>query len=298
MPSPYSLNTGRVRRKHKSKKEGVLKMNVYEIVTDRIIKKLESGVIPWRKPWNPNGAVSWDTQREYRGINAMLLEPGEYATFQAITKAGGKVKKGAKSQIAVFWKMFDGTDEEGKAKQVPYMRYYSVFEINTQCEGMKSKRKDVEAHEHNPIEAAEQIKEGYQHCPPISFAPGKAYYRPSTDEISVPDISDYNNPEEFYSTLFHEMVHSTGHKSRLHRSGITAVAAFGSEIYSKEELVAEIGSAMLCTVAGIDQTTFDNSASYINSWLRKLREDSKMIVSAASQAQKAADHIRGISEKH
>jgi antirestriction protein ArdC len=268
--------------------------NVYEIVTDRIIKKLESGVIPWRKPWNSCGAVSWDTQREYRGINAMLLDPGEYATFRAITKAGGKVKKGAKSQIAVFWKMMDGTDSEGNPKQIPYMRYYSVFEINTQAEGLKSKRKDVEPHEHNPIQEAEEIKEGYRNCPPITFAPGKAFYVPSTDSISVPEINDYDNPEEFYSTLFHEMTHSTGHKSRLHRSGILDIAAFGSETYSKEELVAEIGAAMLCTVAGIDQSTFENSASYISGWLRKLKGDSKLIVSAASQAQKAADHIRGI----
>jgi len=267
-------------------------LNVYEIVTERIIKKLESGVIPWRKPWNSCGAVNWETQREYRGINAMLLEPGEYATFKHITEKGGKVKKGAKASIAVFWKMLDTEDEK---KKIPYLRYYSVFEINTQVEGLKSRRKDVEALEHKPIEAAEQIKEGYQHRPPITFAPGKAFYRPSSDEISVPAITDYHNPEEFYSTMFHEMVHSTGHKSRLNRSGITDVAAFGSETYSKEELVAEIGAAMLCTVAGIDQATFDNSASYISSWLRVLKSDSKMIVSASSQAQKAADHIRGIA---
>lgn len=269
--------------------------NVYEIVTERIIKKLESGVIPWRKPWNSNGAVSWDTQREYRGINVMLLDPGEYATFQAITKAGGKVKKGAKSQIAVFWKMFE--DKDDPEKKIPYLRYYSVFEINTQVEGLKSKRKDAKSYEHDPIEAAEQIKEGYRNAPPITFAPGKAYYVPAKDIISVPALTDYHNPEEFYSTMFHEMVHSTGHKSRLHRSGILDVAAFGSETYSKEELVAEIGAAMLCTVAGIDQSTFENSASYINGWLRKLKGDSKLIVSAASQAQKAADHIRGIKTR-
>ena len=270
-------------------------VNVYEIVTERIIKKLESGVIPWRKPWNSCDAVTWETQREYRGINAMLLDPGEYATFNKIKESGGKVKKGAKAQIAVFWKMIDGEDSEGNPKKIPYLRYYSVFEINSQVEGMDSKRKDKEALEHNPIDSAEQIKEGYQHCPPITFAPGKAFYRPSTDSISVPAITDYHNPEEFYSTMFHEMVHSTGHKNRLNRSGIINVAAFGSETYSKEELVAEIGAAMLCTVAGIDQTTFENSASYVSSWLRVLKGDNKMIVTAASQAQKAADHIRGIA---
>lgn len=269
-------------------------VNVYDIVTERIIKKLEQGVIPWKKPWNSSGAVSWDTQREYRGINAMLLDPGEYATFNKIKESGGKVKKGAKSQIAVFWKMVDGADAEGNPKKIPYIRYYSVFEINTQVEGLESKRKDAEAIEHNPIESAEQIKEAYQDAPPISYAPGKAYYVPAKDIISVPALTDYHNPEEFYSTMFHEMVHSTGHKSRLNRSGVTGIASFGSETYSKEELVAEIGSAMLCTVANIDQSTFENSASYISGWLRVLKGDNKLIVSAASQAQKAADHIRGI----
>ena len=272
------------------------KQTVYEMVTERIIKKLESGVIPWRKPWNSSGAVAWDTQREYRGINAMLLEPGEYATFNKIKEAGGKVKKGAKGQIVVFWKMFE--NEEDPDKKIPSLRYYTVFEINTQVEGLKSKRKESETHNHSPIESAEQIKEAYQNCPLISYAPGKAFYMPSTDSISVPEINDYNNPEEFYSTMFHEMVHSTGHKSRLNRSGITAIAAFGSETYSKEELVAEIGSAMLCTVAGIDQTTFENSASYVSSWLRALKGDPKMVVFAASQAQKAADHIRGIKAEY
>jgi len=272
------------------------KQSVYELVTERIIKKLESGVIPWRKPWNSCGAVAWETQKEYRGINAMLLEPGEYATFNKIKEAGGKVKKGAKGQMVVFWKMFE--NEEDASKKIPFLRYFTVFEINTQCEGLKSKRKDAPINEHSPIETAEQIKEAYRNCPPISYAPGKAFYMPSADSISVPEINDYNNPEEFYSTMFHEMVHSTGHKSRLNRTGITAIAAFGSETYSKEELVAEIGAAMLCTVAGIDQTTFENSASYVSSWLRALKGDPKLVVFAASQAQKAADHIRGIKAEY
>lgn len=272
------------------------KATVYEMVTERIIKKLEEGVIPWRKPWNSCGAVNWETQKEYHGINAMLLEPGEYATFNKIKESGGKVKKGAKGQMVVFWKMFE--NEEYPEKKIPFLRHYTVFDINTQVEGLETRRKDIGVHEHNPIESAEQIKEAYRNCPPISYAPGKAYYMPSTDSISVPEINDYNNPEEFYSTMFHEMVHSTGHKSRLNRSGITGIAAFGSETYSKEELVAEIGAAMLCTIAGIDQTTFENSASYVSSWLRALKGDPKLIVFASSQAQKAADHIRGIKAEY
>lgn len=269
--------------------------SVYQIVTDRIIKKLQEGVVPWRRPWNSAAAVNWVTQKEYRGINTMLLDPGEYATFKQVSEHGGKVKKGSKSSIIVFWKMNEYEDDDSdEIKKIPFLRYYRVFEINTQCEGLESRRTDSETYEHDPIESAEKIKEGYKDCPPVTFAPGKAFYRPSTDSISVPAISDYHNPQEYYSTLFHEMVHSTGHKKRLHRNGFDEIAAFGSESYSKEELVAEMGAAMLCTVSGIDNATIDNSAAYIGSWLRKLKNDPKMVIIAAGQAQKAADYIQEI----
>ncbi len=271
--------------------------SVYEIVTGQIIKKLEQGVIPWRRPWNSsNQAVSWKTQKPYRGINVMMLEPGEYATFKQISEAGGKVKKGETGHIVVFWKWNELEDgESGKTEKAPILRYYKVFEINRQCEGMKSRRKDGETYEHDPIEEAQKIVEGYRNSPPVTFAPGRAFYAPSTDSISVPAISDYKVPQEYYSTLFHEMVHSTGHKRRLNREGVQGVAAFGSEIYSREELIAEIGAAMLCGVSGIVQETLDNSAAYVASWLRRLKDDSRLIVYAAAAAQKAADYIQGIA---
>ena len=274
----------------------VEKKNIYEIVTGKIVQKLELGVVPWRMPWNPNGQpVNWKTQKPYRGINTMILDAGEYATFKQIQEAGGKVKKGEKGNIVVFWKWTEVVDAEtGEAKKVPFLRYYKVFEINSQCEGFASRRKDCEVYNHNPIEAAEQIIKGYRDCPPITFKPGEAFYRPSTDSISVPALTEYKIQQDYYSTTFHEMVHSTGHKDRLNREGITKKAAFGSEIYSKEELVAEIGASMLCGVAGIDNSTLDNSASYIQSWLRKIKEEPKLIVTAAAQAQKAADYIQGI----
>jgi len=276
-------------------------MNVYEIITEKIIKKLEEGTVPWCKPWNSTGqAVNWKTQKPYRGINAFMLDPGEYATFKQIQDAGGKVKKGAKGHIIVFWKWLEVEDEEtGEKKTIPFLRYYKGFEINTQVEGLQSKRKD-EQYDHDPIEAAEKIIEGYQDGPPVTFAPGKAFYRPTTDMISVPALSDYHKPEEFYSTIFHEMVHSTGHHSRLNRKGVAKqAAAFGSETYSKEELIAEMGAAMLCGVAGIDNSTIDNSAAYINGWLRKIKKaDKKLVVHAAGAAQRAADYIQGLQHKN
>ena len=268
--------------------------SVYEIVTERIIKKLEAGTVPWRRPWSNYHAVNWLNQKAYRGINTMLLEAGEYATYKQVTEAGGTVKKGQKANLIVFWKWMIKEDQEtGEKQEFPFLRYYNVFEINTQCEGLQSKRKEQEFN-HNPIEEAELIKEGYQDAPLITFSPGKAFYSPSNDTISIPPLKDYEKPEEYYSTMFHELVHSTGHSSRLKRPGIIQPAGFGSETYSKEELVAEIGAAMLCAVSGIDNTTVDNSASYIASWLRRLKEDSRLVVMAAAQAQKASDYIQGI----
>jgi len=269
---------------------------VYQMVTDEIIKKLEAGTIPWRKPWRDTRAVNWKTQKPYRGINALLLDPGEYLTFKQVQEAGGKVKKGAKYHIVVFWKWLEKKNEEtGNLEKIPFLRYYRVFELS-QIEGLKSRRKDSETFYHDPIEAAEKIIEGYQYRPLITFAPGRAYYNPQTDTISVPALSEYQQPEEYYSTLFHEAIHSTGHKTRLNRTTLTEKTAFGSETYSKEELVAEIGAAMLCGTAGIENSTLENSAAYIQSWLRVLKKDSRMVVMAAGQAQKAADYILGNQE--
>jgi antirestriction protein ArdC len=266
--------------------------SVYKIVTERIIEKLKQGEIPWRKPWNSYPAVNWVTQKPYRGVNKLLLDPGEYITWNQIQAAKGKVKKGAKSNIVVFFKMQNVKNKDtGEEDIYPVLRYYRVFNIKD-CEGIESKMK-VETFEHDPVEEAEKIVEGYPAGPQITFAPGRAFYRPSDDIVSIPEKTDFEKVEEYYSTFFHELVHSTGHKRRLGRSGVEEVAAFGSHEYSKEELVAEIGSAILCGVAGIEQVTLDNSAAYIQSWLKALKNDERMIVSAAGQAQKAADYILG-----
>ncbi|MGE4282306.1 MAG: ArdC family protein [Clostridia bacterium] len=270
--------------------------NVYEIVTEQIIKKLEQGVIPWRKPWINRGnvPVNWLTQKPYRGINTMILDPGEYATFKQINEFGGKIKKGAAGSIVVFWKWIDKVNDEGQAERIPFLRYYKVWEINTQVEGLNSRRKNDEVQfEHDPIEEAEKIIAGFINKPNIKYASDRAYYSPALDFVSVPPLVDYHQPVEYYSTLFHELGHSTGHPSRLKRNTLIAPAAFGSEIYSKEELVAEMSAAMLAGFAGFSEMVLDNSAAYINSWLRKLKEDSRMVVMAASQAQKAVDHILG-----
>lgn len=284
------------------------KKSVYEIVTERIMEKLEQGIIPWRKPWAMYPAVNWVTQRPYRGLNQMLLEPGEYATWNQVKKAGGKVKKGAKSGIVCFWRMIEVEEEEKDIlnartgqmerhkpkKKIPFLRYYRVFNIRD-CEGLEPKQ-EIPVYDHDPIERAEEVIEGYPDCPQIAFAPGRAFYRPSDDTISIPEKPDFEKAEEYYSTLFHEAIHSTGHKNRLARSGILEMAGFGSHEYSKEELVAEIGAAMLCGEAGIVQETLDNSTAYIQSWLKALDNDKKLVVFAASQAQKAADYVLSVEQ--
>lgn len=269
---------------------------IYEMVTNKIIEKLEQGIIPWRKPWTGQAqAVNWKTQKPYRGINTMLLDAGEYATFKQITEAGGKVKKGAKSEIVVFWKFLEKENEEGEKENIPMLRYYRVFNIETQVEGLKSKRGEVGTFEHNKMEECENIIKGYVGKPSLSFKNDGAYYTPSMDNVNMPPMKHFPKLEEYYSTFFHELVHSTGHKDRLGREGVTGTTYFGSETYSKEELVAELGAQMLCSIAGINnEPIIDNSASYIGSWLKKLKDDKTLLVKAGGQAQKAVDHILNI----
>lgn len=279
-----------------------MSQKIYEMITNQIIAKLEEGTVPWRRPWINGTAVNWKTGRPYRGINTILLAGGEYATFKQVKESGGKVKKGEKGQIVVFWKWIEKkergeeTDEDEKKEKIPLLRYYKVFEINSQCEGLTSKRED-NAFEHDPVKEAETVVKGYDHRPSVTYYSGSAYYQPSPDRINVPPMKDFEDVNEYYSTLFHEMVHSTGHPKRLNREGITQMNTFGSEDYSKEELIAELGASMLCGVTGIENTTLDNSASYIQSWLRALKNDQTLIVKASQQAQKASDHILGLSFK-
>lgn len=275
------------------------KANVYQMVTDRIISELEKGVIPWEKPWTGirSGAFNRVSKKPYSLLNQMILKHvGEYATFKQWQDLGGKIKKGAKSEIVVFWKILQVEEEkengEKEKKNVPVLRYFNVFHIS-QVDGvepLENPFSDVE-----PIEEADKIIKEYVDREHIDFeecASDRAYYSPTTDCVVVPKKEQYKFVNEYYSTTFHELVHSTGHKNRLGRLATGANAAFGSETYSKEELVAEIGSANIMNLLGIETTkTFRNTVAYIQSWLRVLKNDNRFIVSAASKAEKAVDYI-------
>lgn len=274
-------------------------INVYQIVTDRIISELENGRIPWEKPWTGvrTGAYSRSTGRPYSILNQMLLrKPGEYLTYKQAREVGGCVREGEKSSIVVFWKPLEVTekDKDGKLvkKFVPLLKYFNVFHID-QCEGVAPKYVPENFTPVDPIAEAEAILTDYSlrsGCRIFHEKQDRAFYRPSTDEIHLPLREQFPKIAEYYSTAFHEAVHSTGHESRLNR--LSKDAHFGNEEYSKEELIAEIGAAITMNELGIEtHGSFRNSVAYIQSWLRALKDDNRLIVSAAGKAEKAVKLI-------
>ena len=274
-------------------------MDIYAEVTARIIDQMENGVIPWEKPWISCGkAISHATGKAYSLLNQMLLgRPGEYITFKQCQEAGGKVKKGEKASMVVFWKWIEQEDEEtGEKKEIPFLRYYNVFHID-QCEGVTAKHTAETAFPDGAetLEAAQEIiydylsREGVK----LSHSEGdRAFYRPSTDEVVLPIRKQFVSTAEYYSTVFHELTHSTGHAKRLNR--LNRAAFFGTEDYSKEELVAEIGAAALVNHVGLETShSLRNNAAYIQNWLQVLKDDKRFIVSAAGKAEKAVNLILG-----
>ena len=270
-------------------------MDIYKEVTDRIIAELEKGIIPWEKPWVSCGnCVSHTTGKPYSLLNQMLLgKAGEYATFKQVQQEGGRVRKGEKASIIVFWKWIETEDEEThEKKEVPFLRYYNVFHID-QCEGLTARFTAMLPNAAEPDAAAEAIIAAYcsKNGVRLNHQDGdRAYYTPSTDSITLPRRQQFKDTAEYYSTAFHELTHSTGHQTRLNRLDRTAF--FGTEAYSKEELVAEIGAAALVNHAGLETaTSFRNNAAYIQNWLGVLKNDKRFIVSAASKAEKAVELI-------
>lgn len=274
--------------------------DIYSAVTDRIIEQLEQGVIPWHKPWTgiQSGAISGTTGKPYSLLNQMLLgKPGEWYTFNQIQKLGGRVRKGEKASIVVFWKQTpvsetDPATGEKVVRMIPMLKYFSVFHID-QTEGIERKVIDPEAIDPATDSAADAIIADYIQRSGVKLEHRKgdeAFYSPSADRVVLPLREQFQSMAEYYSTAFHELTHSTGHSSRLDR--ISRRAFFGNEEYSREELVAEIGAAALLNHCGIETgSSFRNSAAYIQSWLRALRNDKKLIVSASGAAAKAFDLI-------
>jgi antirestriction protein ArdC len=290
-------------------------MKVEEVITQRIMEQLERGVIPWQRPWSggemPKNLV---TKKEYKGINTFMLAAAGFSSpfwmsFKQVKELGGSVLKGSKGFPVVFWKQLDvkpkgsetddGETPQGSRKTIPLLRYYTVFNVD-QTEGIDPKKiPALIARTYNDLEKNKQcegIIKNMPKRPGIVHAEPRAYYRPSSDVVNMPRFETFTSSEYYYSTLFHELTHSTGHESRLNRKGVSGSdgqwSAFGSTPYAKEELVAEMGAAFLCGHCQIENKTIDNSAAYIQSWLGKLRNDPKMVIVAAAQAQRASDFIR------
>ncbi|HBJ85568.1 MAG TPA: hypothetical protein DDZ88_17165 [Verrucomicrobiales bacterium] len=278
-------------------------MNVYEIITNRIIEKLEQGEIPWKKSWNAQTQAprNLSSGKLYSGINVFLLLSARYQspywlTFKQATERGGSVRKGEKGYPVVFWSKTEKTDEEtGEVKEVGFLRYYTVFNV-AQIDGLKD-IPTIEVHQiqegAEQFDLAEQIVATMPQRPEIHHGFTRACYSPADDSVSMPTKNAFVGGAEYYSTLFHELAHATGHENRLGRHQTIKNHSFGSQDYSKEELVAEFGSAFLCAEAGVSMAVLDNQAAYIQGWLKALKNDSKLLVTAAAQAQKAADFIMG-----
>lgn len=293
---------------------------VYDVITDRIIEALEQGVVPWRQPWKGCAPSNLVTQKEYRGINTIILSIASFsspyfATIKQINQLGGAVKKGEKGWPVVFWKFPEherngdkagetaGEGHAGAGKSLssdrsfPIVRYYTVFNVD-QCEGLTGKIPEVIRIPFSPIGECEKLVKGYPDIPVIQHGGNRACYSPSRDTVSIPVPESFASSESYYCTLFHELVHSTGHEKRLGRDGVKGLSAFGDHLYSKEELVAEIGASFLCGTTGLDtDSVFGNQVAYLKSWLDVLKSDKRMVIHSAAQAQKAVDRILGVKSQ-
>lgn len=281
------------------------KFDVYQMVTDRIIAQMEKGIIPWRKTWQGGEPINYVSRKPYRGLNLLLLPfGGEWLTFNQCKDLKGKIKKGEKASPVIYWNFLSKKDENGNVvlnkngepEKVGFMRYYNVFHIS-QCENIESKLPAIiENTDIKPIEAAQNVVDDYVKRENVKMClvegSNQAHYTPQNDTIVMPVLQQFESSEEYYSTLFHELSHSTGHKSRLDR--LSDKVAFGNGTYSKEELVAEISAATLMHIVGIElQETFENSVAYLQAWISKLKNDNRLIVSASSKAQKSTELIAG-----
>ncbi|WP_161492708.1 MULTISPECIES: ArdC family protein [Spirosoma] len=303
--------------------ETTAKRDHFAEVTERIIKSLEHGVVPWHQPWGfIEPAQNHFTGHKYRGINQLLMlitnyETPYFATIRQINEAGGRVKKGAKSSAVYFHDCIykDAktgarlNEEEARARlkagdknvsKYPYIRLFPVFNMQD-VEGCPVKPVSHKGNSENQeIAVCADFVTGLNLGEKLLNSPtsGQAYYSKSKDRILMPELSRFESSEHYYATLYHELTHFTGHASRLNRATLTDALKFGDTNYSKEELVAELGACFLCNRHGINTASVeDNAASYIQGWLTKLRKDKRFVWDAASEAQAAFTFLMDCSEQ-
>jgi antirestriction protein ArdC len=279
--------------------------DVYSLVNDRILAALEDGLVPWRRPWTGRLPTNYDSGKEYRGINVLTLGVAEmmqgysspyWLTFRQAQKHGGYIKKGEKATYIVFSerKVKEIQKEDGTKEQKVYhlVRSFPVFNWEqTTSVPKKEVAPDLDP-DRDLIEVFSAILSQMPKPPQYRESRSAAYYMPREDLVNLPPIETFKTTEGYVATKFHEYAHSTGHESRLSRPGIMAVAAFGGEDYSFEELVAELTSAYLCARTGIDNT-LENSSAYMQHWLQVLRDDKTMLMKASGKAMAAVEYILG-----
>ncbi len=283
--------------------------DLYEQITNRIIDQLAKGVIPWRSPYFSTTGFprNFSTQKEYRGINLLLLGSQRFTspyflTFLQAKELGGSVLKGERGFLVVKYGTYAKEDEhipeDDPARVRGYLKGYTVFHAS-QIDGIKFPEPAAapKLTTTEKTDRARAIVEGMPLRPPIHKGSAVPCYRKLTDSVHVPEIRFFTSEEAFYSTLFHELGHASGHQSRLGRKsllenrGIDATGETSRKIYAEEELVAEMTASFLNAHAGISESEIENSAAYLQSWITALRtKDAKSwVVRAASQGQKAAE---------
>jgi len=287
------------------------RQKINQMITARMIERItELGALPWRKPWKsvsmwPRNLI---TKKRYRGVNVFMLHSLGYAspyflTMRQVNSLGGKVRKGEKACPVVFWMLFEPEDKTAPrndvtSKRHAMLRYYHVFNVS-QCVGIpedKIPKLNIPDRITSPIEDAEKVVRDMPLPPKIASGRSQAAYNPVSDVVSMPNQEWFKSDEKYYATLFHELAHSTGHGSRLARKAIVEPKGFGTDAYSQEELVAEMTAAFIAGHCGIPPAVEDNAAAYLMGWLKRLHEDSSLLVSAGSQAQRAFDYIVGAQE--
>lgn len=265
----------------------------YDKITQVFIDALSEGKIPWHRSWKSCDAMPKNlySKKEYRGINVLVLGmTGEewFVTYRQAQMLGGTVVKGAKGLPVVYWNWTEKKNKEtGKVeKKIPFLRYSTVFPVSM-TDGLRDRIPETEKAErtHTPVEDAEMVLKRNVH----ERAVGNPSYCPGDDTIRMPDAGSFDSAEHYYTVYFHELTHWTGSQKRLKRDLSTL---FGSHKYSKEELVAEIGANFLASECGIDlNVTMENSKAYIQSWIRELKNDPRLIIEASTQARKATDYL-------
>jgi antirestriction protein ArdC len=265
-------------------------IDVYSLVTNCIIELLEAGTIPWQKPWTQKGIPkNLLSKLPYGGVNSLLLnslpfEHNLFLTWKQVKTIGGSILKGEKGNYVVFNKMIEKQVQnmgESKTEKQFFLRYYKVFNI-TQCRDLPEALLPKENEEHARIISCDVIVEEMQNRPRIQVGEKQAYYHPKDDYVNMPPIKTFRTAEAYYGVLFHELIHSTGHQTRLSRKEVTEKIVFGSESYSLEELTAEIGACFLKSFSGLPMDDLSQNASYIQNWLEVLKNDKRFIVKASS----------------